>query len=381
MLLDDRPAYPMGFLFRLRFTGRVERPRLENALASACARHPLSRALVRARGRRLEWMPIEKPAIPLRWLAQEPAERLPAAGHLDLHTENGVRVWAIRGARTADLVFQFHHTCCDAIGGVRFIEDVLIAYANAGAELATRVPPPPVDDEQLLRRAHFGLSIRDWLGRVPMLLAGLVGVWRFFAWSPVPLLPHETSGATLPGDYPATAVHHFSGEETSQILAAAKRAASTLNDLLLRDFFLALGRWRTRHDRVDRDERIRISVPMNLRTADVARIPATNVVSMTFLDRHPRALGNPGALLRGIQREMNFTKRERLDLLFVTTVRVVVRWLPALIRRIVFAEQCRATAVLSNVGVVLADSPLPKRNDLVVLGDLVLEALECYGPN
>ena len=41
---------------------------------------------------------------------------------------------------------------------------------------------------------------------------------------------------------------------------------------------------------------------------------------------------------------------------------------------------CEATCVLSNLGRAMADSPLPRRNDKIVAGNVVLDGIDFFAP-
>ena len=66
---------------------------------------------------------------------------------------------------------------------------------------------------------------------------------------------------------------------------------------------------------------VRISVPINLRQADDDRLPASNVVSMIFLDRNARQMADAAGLLRGIHAEMDWVRRRHLGLTFIWGLR------------------------------------------------------------
>jgi hypothetical protein len=118
---------------------------------------------------------------------------------------------------------------------------------------------------------------------------------------------------------------------------------------------------------------------MNLRTLADRRLPAANVVSMVFLDRRARDMGDPQRLLDSIHGEMSLIKRRQLGLTFVLSLRVC-QWLPGGLDRMTRANTCAATAVLTNLGAVFNRCPLPYRDGHLVAGEAVLQGVDGLAP-
>ena len=57
-----------------------------------------------------------------------------------------------------------------------------------------------------------------------------------------------------------------------------------------------------------------------------------------------------------------------------------MRWLPGGLARWVNKGRCEATCVFSNLGRALADSPLPRCNEKIVAGNVVLEGIDFFAP-
>ena len=49
-------------------------------------------------------------------------------------TTADLRQWVRENDRGASVLVQFHHACCDGVGAMQFIEDLLTAYAAANSE-------------------------------------------------------------------------------------------------------------------------------------------------------------------------------------------------------------------------------------------------------
>ena len=81
---------------------------------------------------------------------------------------------------------------------------------------------------------------------------------------------------------------------------------------------------------------------------------------MIFLDRNARQMADAAGLLRGIHAEMDRVRRRQLGFTFIWGLRAL-RALPGGLAGRVQNGRCEATCVLSNLGRVLAASPLPRR--------------------
>lgn len=393
MLADDRPDYPMAFQIRLVFSGALSLSAFQDALHAATNRHALLRARLVADARsRPIW--IEAPlAQPLLDVAPWGTPwRLPDARQIDPKRECGVRVWARYSEKRTELRLLFHHACCDGIGAYQFIEDLLAAYHLA----CTGVLPAhrrPIEPKRLAGRGRFGLNGWRLLARLPAEAWALaVGSATFFLLRPSPVaVSRQEDHAHVRCDVeetPATHVedlgcltdmpaHTFEPQSSRRLLAAAKAAGSTFNDLLLRDLFLALHSWNARHA-PQAGTLVRLMMPINLRVADDRTLPAANVVAMAHLDRRPHWF-SPHWLLHTIAWEAAFIKRFRLSLAFHRAAAVLVR-VPWGLRLMTSTRRCYATAVLSNMGRLFAEAPLSRDGSRVVCGNLRLERVESAPP-
>ena len=346
-----------------------------SAWQCALGRHPLLKAVVEqpARGRP-RWVRHDvRPAV--RW----PGDVAPISP-LDLHGAAGVRAWVLEGPRTTDLWTQFHHTCCDGLGALAFLEDLLVAYALAIGAAAEAAELRPLRPDLLPRRNLFGLSAGKWLRMLHCQAVGLLGVWQFLCHTPVPFARKPPSRFHSRCRTATRPCGRVSCPTMIPALAeSARRQGATLNDVLLRDLLLALCDWRARHSSgTDRDW-LRLAVPMNLRTAADAELPAANVVSMVFIDRRPGDAADPASLLRGIHAEMDQIKRLKLGLTFVLSLGVA-RLMPGGMAAQVAPSRRAATALLTNCGAVLTTAALERCQQRIVLGDATLEAVDALAP-
>jgi NRPS condensation-like uncharacterized protein len=384
MVRDDRPSFPMDFFVRLRFSGHFTRAALQAAVQTAIDRHPLLRAVVRCERRdRWQWWPTNGKSGEIHWLPGGSNDSFPSTSAIDLNREPGLRLSVLAGPDESDLVAQFHHACCDGFGAIQFLEDVLVAYAQALAPSDDPPPLRPLQEEFLRTRGRFGLSASKLLKLLPRQLAGLLGVLRFFAHSPMPLAESREIPADEPptahSPYPAVCDARLSREDTSSLMAAAKREHVTLNDLMVRDWFLTMGDFRARHFSNGEDGWLRLAVPLNFRGPEDGCIPAANIVSMVFLDRRRSDFVDPKSLLHSIHRKMRQIKLGRLGLTFVFAL-AAARALPGGLSGLTRANRCSASAVLTNLGMPLRRSPLSTTEGRVVAGDVVLEAIDVLAP-
>jgi hypothetical protein len=145
--------------------------------------------------------------------------------------------------------------------------------------------------------------------------------------------------------------------------------------LLVRDLFLALHQWRTRHG-LSEDDWLRLMVPVNMRTPGDRRLPAANVVSTIFLDQRHAADFDPRALLQKANRLMTETKRQDLALAWLLAMPVLQRlpraWANARFSR----RRCLYSTVLTNLGPVFAATPMPRSQRRLVVDDLTLDGVE-----
>lgn len=381
MLWDDRPTHPMSIVARLRFAGQLDRRASALALEAVVARHPLLRAKVHKTPRgRLEWTAAPGHPSAIQWIDGPQRDGLPLMRPIDLFSEAGLRAWATADRHRSSLVLQVHHAACDGKAVFQVLDDFVRSYARVAADGQSAIELSPCDPRRLTGRGSFGLTAGKCLRMLPAQLTGLLGVCEFFMHRPVPILePVAAICGDLPASFPDVKMFRLEAEEVRRLSAAAADSRVTVNDWLLRDFFVAVGEFRARHQATKAGEWIRFSVPMNLRQAADNDMPAANVVSMVFLDRTAKQIADPGGLLRGIHAEMDLIRRRQLGLTFVLSLSVL-RALPGGLARRVNKGCCEATCVLSNLGRAMTDSPLPRRNGKIVAGNLLLEGIEFFVP-
>jgi hypothetical protein len=383
MLLDDHPAYPMQFIFRLRFRGRLDAQAFAAATEVAVARHRLLGAVVRPTGvDDWEWVDDGAPPVVPRWCDGGP-QAVWQPPPLDLHIRPGLQPSIFPASETTDLLLQFHHSACDGLGALAFLRDVLLEYAGRSQPATWRPGDlPPLDPERLRQRASFGMDAAQQEATLAQQLEVLAGLQEIFDRPATPAVPDEpatTPWPSGPGVSLPVVSYTLSPEETARLRAYAWRNGVTTNELLLRDLLLALGRWRNGFGYQRDEDLLRVTVPVNARLPADQATPAANLVSMVFLDRQPRHLARAERLLRGLHNEMQMIKRLGLGVAYALSLNLAKR------RGIPFrpqfqADLCRATCVCSTLGTVLDELALPRCDGLLRVGDVLLEDVQFCPP-
>lgn len=376
LLLDDRPSFPMNFFLRLTFEGRLSYDNWKAAISVALISHPLLDANIeRVGSKRIQWI-AAKDSTPQIALGCHPKGR-----YFDLEQQTGLRISAEEDGSTFSLLFEFHHSCCDGQGACQFIHDVLLVYRRnySGAAPTIELKKPSL--LALRKRARFGLTPLKLARLAPRQLVGLKGARQFMMRKPQPLsdsLPVRADDS-LPPDYPATITHRFSREETRDILCRAKHQSVTLNDLIVRDLLMAIDNYKCRARGSD-DHWLRLTVPVSLRDFTSDDMPAANIMSLVFLDRRRRDLHDPNSLLLSLNEEMNLIKRNKLGLTFVLSLAAVRSVTGSLAKSMPSDEDCLATAVLTNPGILFKNSSLADEHGCLVAGDNRLVDVEFMAP-
>ncbi len=381
LLVDDRPAYPCCCFVRAEFSGCFDRSTLEAAIRAALRQHPLLTALVARRGRQWVWVPVDNPQPVIEWMAKPPGDALPPAQRIDLAAEIGIRFQVLLGGAASTLILQFHHATCDGIGIFQFLHDLLVAYAPTlgRSPNAAEVTTPAL--KSLPRRRTFELTMAERLRMLPLQIMNLWEARQFVRRLPATLIPYQAQphDSPVPGSYPAAISARLTSEETAALRRTAKQLGVTMNDLLLRDTFLACDEWRKSRGSHRSGDCLRMAVPINLRKAHDHLRSAANVVSILVLDRGDTDFDEPSRFLSGIHEEMDRGKRRQMG--FTLPLGTALgRHLPGGLRKHLWAKKCLTSTFLSNLGVMFEHSPLRGRSGLLVAGDMTLEMLELLPP-
>lgn len=391
MRADDRPQYPMSIHMRLHFAGSIQREPFLRAWQSVLAKHPLLRASLRSErwlgglGKRWKWVGVREDAA-LVWedLEEGVTAPWPHTPYLDLENKAGVCVWVQSGPKESWATFHLHHASADGLGTMQALRDLLHAYhAEMGGEASRQRIRGEGNyaPEKLRGRGTFGLTAMKFLKMLPAQASGFIGAIEFLSHRTGPLVP--VRGAIVPdqiaGDFPSALSAELSSDEFTALRRKAKEERVTVNDLMLRDLFQAITDWRDAEGIKEAAPYIRLSVPMSLRETKDRDISACNIVSMVFLDRKREEIADRENLLRTISDQMQLIKNRKLGYTFIWALKVT-RWLIGGIPMMAKANECRSTAVLSNLAEPFARMALPREGEEVVTGNLRLKRMEALAP-
>jgi hypothetical protein len=353
MLCDDRPAYPMTGAFRMKLRGFLDKSAFDKAVTTTVRRHPLLGATVcKGLFGRLRWIPHPDWLPAIQWNTLSNPSGYPQMTHFDLSREPGTRIFVTNRDNGNEVFLQIHHACSDAIGGSLVMEDLLTNYAlNTGTH--TDIP---------IRTGLDG--IRNYLARSPAILSG----------SRLPVDDHVP-----PPSFPNPITREFDTGETQRIITASKSMGITVNDLLTRDLFLALGAWCEKNGIGREDDWLRLFIPMNLRSPADGNMPMANSMSLVFIDRRRNDLADPSILLKSIHNEMQFIKDNQLKYTFILSLGLL-RIIPGALRRATSSDKCIASCCFSNIGPALNNVPLPGKDGYIQAGNVVLESVDFVIP-
>jgi hypothetical protein len=379
MLDDDRPEYPMTFFVKLHFSGQLGERLFQIALMRVLARHPLFQANVRMTAGRRVWVSAQDRLPTVSW--ENEREPVTGCGHLDLAREVGLRLWVRESDRGATVLFQFHHACCDGVGAMQFIEDLLTAYAAANSATGQSPALRPIHLGRLAQRGRLGGGFFRRLLTAPVCVLASRGIAEFLVNRPAPLAVPAAPRVAHTSDpgAPEMHTHRLTKQQLRNLRERSEQLGATVNDLLMRDLIEAVDEWNKRHAPQQGGRCIRISMPVNLRSGEDELLPAANHVAMVFVDRRPARYSKVWSLLDSIRLDTWFIKRFRLARVFVwlmTMLRACGLGISHWIKR----DRCMATAVLSNLGVRLDDLPLPYHKERIMAGDALLERIEFTPP-
>lgn len=381
MLADDRLHEPMAFQIRLVWQGTLDPQQLRTALAEAVARHPLLGARLSGRSR-----------YDLHWIAGDdtlhfdcqpwgtPLEH-PDVASIDLRREPGLRTWVRYDAERTEVRFHFHHACADGIGAYRFIDEVFSRYHNL-CRPQQAVPLRSVRAELLKQRTRMGCSRWRRLLRLPLTLIACMAS-PLENWlappRPIALPPFERPGPDELRRVVDMPAEQLTSDEVRRLAQLAKQRRVSLNDLLLRDTFLAVRDWHEQQTGARLEGRLGLAIPFNLRSPEDDEQSCTNIVGIAPINLGPRLLDKPARLLSFVSNVMTYYKRFGLAIEFPHVIAVLEQLLGGL-NLFLRADHCSASATFSNVGRVFSDSPLPRTGERLQAGDLTLLAVESAPP-
>ena len=358
ILLDGTPSHPMEFFFRLCFDGPLDLGQVREAAATALERHPLLGARIERRhGQRPRFVARAAAHGPLDCVLTADVEAcgdLPAVAPLDECAGPLVRLVAVRPMQAAgqedghcDLIAQFHHVGCDGLGALAFLADLLEIL---DARLAGRTAIlDELDPRRLARSGRYGHDSWRLLLSLPAQARGLEGILKFMRHRPVRVgAPSGPAGLEVFTEPLAACSVTFTADEAAGLRRSAARRGISLNELAAAALFEALLRAMPADALGERGSVVRLSIPINMRQAADRRSPATNIVSMVFLDRGAEQIAAAESLPSSLHAEMQLIKRLGLGMTFLFTL--AAARCGAGIASLVGNRSTAATALFTNLG-------------------------------
>ncbi|MCP4174004.1 MAG: DUF1298 domain-containing protein [Fuerstiella sp.] len=375
MLADHRDEYPMHFYFQMEMQGRLQLDSLRTALTDSIEHHPLLRAKVRPRfGRVPAWEPGGDVCIRICRQGFANLNEILQAPRIDLMVESGLRTWVFEGLSGAELLFEFHHSCCDGLGALILIEDVLVNYHRImGGKEMTR---EPADPDGLRTRTTIPLTPGQAVRKIPLDVQDAFRILlRRPAIAKAPGTPEENDVDRGLSDFLS---HQFSPVELNGLISEARAHSTTLNCILMKDVYRSLDQWMT--DCGDTGHRwIRMGVPASTRAGHSSERTCCNRVTIMFLDQHSNAIRNADQLL---DRVTTLTQFHRASNIWYSMLQLldILAAVPPLLRLYLRTNRRMCTTITSNVGRAFEACPLPQTEGRMVVGDMQLTSLNFLSP-
>ncbi|MDR1291630.1 MAG: condensation domain-containing protein [Planctomycetaceae bacterium] len=379
MLLDDSPAYPMDSFRYLRFSGEFDIELFELSIASVVRFQPLLSSRIRHdKWLGFIWEQIDQPLFIKKINTNASTADSPVPEQIDIFNEAGFKVYIVSGSDGYSVLFQFHHTVSDGLGEMDLIADILTDYND---RVNGKIPienTRNLDPSLLKYRGSSGLTIAKYFRFfIDTAFTTNQLLFRF----PSPILPCTKRDLSVyDEDYYKYIASELSTELTSDYFSFAKKNKVTVNDLLISDLFLSMNKFRQECGNSRRKAWMRISMPISLRGEEHKMMPASNNVTMVFLDRRNSDCADAEKLLRGVNRETQWIKRAEQKHVLLLSLRIC-DLMPHGLELMLWSMACRATVVLSNLGKVFDKVQVPRRFDgCLVVGNAILEEVNASPP-
>ena len=384
LLADDRPAYPMTFVLHMRLLGPLQREAFEEALAEVLPRHPLLQALWKPHWNGGQWVSAAGQKPLFHWDAPAAALNLPnGTEQIDITQEIGLRVWVRANDQQADVYCQFHHACCDGLGGFNVLGEWLAAYGIRTTPTGETLPKLADLKPELLPtrgafRGRVNTDVTWWQGASFMASETVKTLTR----RPTPLAAPQHTEPWQPVPFPGYLSVTCEDEAFQQLRQKSQQADVSLNDLLIRDLLLVIDAWNRQHGRTSDLGWLCLNMPTNLRERDDWKMPAANVMSYALLTRSlAECRSSPDELLQSIHQETAAVKNWRLGEMFLQAI-ALGQSVPGMLPLLLSFFQRFSTAVLSNLGDPTRrfTAKLPRRHGRTDVGNDELDLLTCIPP-
>jgi NRPS condensation-like uncharacterized protein len=361
MLVDDRPSHPMVFVMVVHLSGCLDRTAFQLAVASAVTRHPLFDSVVQpVAGRGWCWVRRSQPGVTIEWRrvsedaqADSPVTRIPepvTIRAIDLYHNRGLEIQVDEAETCSRIAFHLHHACCDGIGGLQFIGEILARYGQLLTEDGERSPEfEDTSMAALLLRGKGDGCADDVRRPKKSLMRSLAKAGRLIFRRPVPLTAkYGVSNPAATNAVQPCAIRTLAlpRSVSRQLQSLAVHRQVSVNDLLLREMLLQIYNWNQACGGISGNPWLRVAVPVSMRTSVHQRMPAANLVSYAFVTRRAADCHDPEQLLDSIHRQTGDVLFNREGLVFLKCIRIL-RAIPGALRALLGAKALQAHEVNS----------------------------------
>ncbi len=392
MLVDDRPSHPMVFVMAAQLSGAFQKPTLQLALAELVECHPLLKCTIsEVPGKGWCWTPQISGMMQnsLEWTDEDEksvAEFVPPVRVFDITSQTGLRV-VVRASPTKSRMFLYiHHACCDGIGGMQILGELLARYGQKTTDPEGKQPVFYIPRKELLLERDNYDSGEATVERHKKSLKKTIGkISRLLLRKPVLLAPSADSPQSFIIDHsevaPAIVEAVLTKTTHRRLRAVAATYEVSVNDLFIGQFLLHIRRWNARAKQSHGSSWIRLSVPVSMRTRIHEEMPVANVVSYEFVTRRQHECDDIDSLLKSIHQKTRNAVNNREGIVCLKLFKVL-RKFPRGMRMFLGLKSCLSTAVIANIGDVRRrfSGRFPLTEGKWIAGNVVVERIAGVAP-
>lgn len=387
MFVDNRPSYPMVFTMIVHLSGSLDRTHFTAAVNSALSCHPLLNCRVqKLSGRGWCWVADlgASPMIDCLERASDFASEDQPISFIDLRHESGLRIFVTASTSRAQVVFQFHHSCCDGAGAVEFLGEVFARYGLATVTKNEEAPTIGTAKRlQLLRRDQYSTTRSEGSRPSRSLWRTIGKARRLLLRRPTPILARQPAHESIPhsvgGSRMITQV--LPKEVTRQLRNVAQSLSASVNDVCVMEMLRLIQSWNRAVGDASPNRWIRLVVPVSLRTLDHDRMPAANLVSCAFVTRTFAECDDAATLLQSIRKQTGEMLHQQEGFVLLKCLHFLRR-IPGLLSLVLRTKSCFGSVILAYVGDVrrLFSGRFPLHHGKWVAGNVTIERIEGVAP-
>lgn len=382
-LLSGTPAHPNLLFCRITLAGTLQRKLLEEAMEHVGNRHHILNRRLSESNQKPAWITESAcQTSPLTWMQSPDGRALDSSSFmptaldletkLDLTSTPGTHVWYwppvstasqsnsqetdhARVALTSTLFLAIHHSVTDGLGGIRIINELLIAYGNLVAGRAWDDGLRQLDPARLSQRHRLGLGRRSYWKHLWKQPIALVGMGKFlFRRFHVIGGTHNNASSAPNNAFDSQQTQGLIGRWISEDLSAqvdrmAAEESISANSIAMASVFYALPVWSGQQNDGPVEKWFRMVLPISIASKDDFRSPITNRATIVQVDRCEDQMRDVDSFLHYLDREVKIIVGWQFDKLFLLIVRMmsVSGWW---LRRSAANPRARGTIVFTNLG-------------------------------